>query len=72
MKTIFLVETHPVNKSYFSDVHVGWINETNSIEEAQHFTSYEEANKVLTDILTSNYSSKETLYLSIVHFEVKK
>ena len=71
MKTIFLIETDPIIKSYFSDVHCGYINDTNDIEEAQHYKNYEEAHERLTDIVKSDYDSKKTLYLSIVKFTVK-
>ena len=69
MKTIYLIETHPTKKNFFTDISSGWINETNSIKLAKSFNSYKEAQKVLHDLVTSDYESADTLYLSIVSYK---
>jgi len=71
MKTIFLIETDPINKSYFFDVHCGYITEVKNIESAQHYESYEKASEQLNYIVKGDFDSRKTLYLSIVKFQVK-
>lgn len=71
MKSIFLIETNPIIKEYFKDVHCGYITTENNIESARIFKSYEEAQNELNYIVLSDFESKKTLYLSIVSFQVK-
>ena len=71
MKTIFLIETDPINKMYFKDVHCGFINVSNSIEHSRQFKTYDNAQKILNDIVLNDYTSEKILYLSIVKFTVK-
>jgi hypothetical protein len=71
MKTIFLIETNPISKKYFTDIHCGYINESKKIKEAREFKSYDEAQKELNYIVLGGFDSCKTLYLSIVKFTVK-
>jgi hypothetical protein len=71
MKIIFLIETNPIKKRYFSDFHHGYINESKKIQDARQFKSYDDAQKELNVIVLGCFDSKETLYLSIVKFTVK-
>ena len=71
MKTIYLLETHPVKKEYYTDVHCGHVNTTKKINEAFVFDSYENALEQIKYLLTSDFESEYTLYMSIVKHYVK-
>ena len=70
MKVIYVIETNPIVKEYFSDVHWGYINTVNNIEDTRQFNSYEDAQIHLDYIVTSDFECKGTLYLSIVKFNI--
>ena len=71
MNKVYLIETHPVSKEYFTDIHCGYVNITNKVEDARTFATYDFAQNTLIDIINSDYESEVTLYLSIVEFHVK-
>lgn len=71
MKTIFLIETHPVKKKYYTDVHCGFINTSKKISQAKQYENHEDAQNDLIYIVTNDFDSKKTLYLSIVKLTVK-
>lgn len=71
MKTIFLIETSPIVKEYYSDVYCGFLNTTNTIERAMQFESYKQAQSQLNTIVLSDFEHDKTLYLSIVRYAVK-
>jgi hypothetical protein len=71
MKTIYLIETNPIIKHYFSDIHCGYINEVGIIKNARHFNSYDAAQKELQYIVLGDFESEKTLYLSIIKLTVK-
>ena len=71
MNTIYLIETDPINKEYYQDVHCGWVNTSNTISESRIYKSYEDAQKDIEYIVTGDFDSSKTLYLSIVKFITK-
>jgi hypothetical protein len=72
MKKIYLIETCPINKEFFTCFYSGFVNTTKDIEDAQNFKNYDDAQKRLQDIVLGGFDSKKTLYLSIVSFTIKQ